>query len=264
MREEGLAREEVSRISIWKEPDTKGEQKPGMPDNIPSATLDARGKLVSLPARITVLAMYMVFPLVGLFGLTLLISFFTGGRLLLDINESGGYKEVLLAFSLPMLIAMGLLPVAVKIKGEGRKREDLGIQTGIGRRTLPFILLFSGLILYTAYLLFVKDLSIGYDPRAVFIQFLVVGVAEELYMRSVILDELLKFMPLLAAALVSSLLFAFFLHSDASFWVNLLVRFPLGLFLVWLRIYTRSIYPAMVAHAAYDLAISTIPLYFNW
>lgn len=224
--------------------------------------LPEREKKGSAPLRLVILCVYLAFPLILLFALTMGISLLMNGRIVLDVNDTQGLGDVLLQFSLPMLLALAFIPVLVKKKLDGCALEDLGIGFGVPRRTIILSLGMLVPIGIACYGLFIKKSDIGYSPWAILFQFTAVGIAEEVYVRGVLLNELKKSLRLLWACIVSALLFAFVLHSDGDMLTNLLIRFPLGLGLVGIRVYSGSLVPAILAHIAYNLGVSLFPIMF--
>ena len=91
-----------------------------------------------------------------------------------------------------------------------------------------------------------KDLS--FNPLALWSMALIGPLAEEIACRYGIIGSLMetKKLPMWAAIVISALIFGL-LHMNPA---QMLVAFIVGIFLGWLYVVTRSIWPCLVCHAA--------------
>ena len=77
---------------------------------------------------------------------------------------------------------------------------------------------------------------------------------EEILMRGIIFYLLSQlFRKKYYVVIVSAIIFGFALHTGGDFLSNLVYRFPAGIILAVLRIYTKKLYPPMVVHFMYNL-----------
>jgi len=79
----------------------------------------------------------------------------------------------------------------------------------------------------------------------------IVPFIEELFFRGVLLSWLKEQIPVIPASIVSALAFAAY-HQN---WDYLLSLFAFGLILAWVFLRTKSLWPAVLAHGAYNLVI---------
>lgn len=85
-------------------------------------------------------------------------------------------------------------------------------------------------------------------------QQLFVSISEEILMRGIIFYLLSQlFRKKYYVVIVSAIIFGFALHTGGDFLSNLVYRFPAGIILAVLRIYTKKLYPPMVVHFMYNL-----------
>lgn len=92
----------------------------------------------------------------------------------------------------------------------------------------------------------------------VIFHFIVVAIAEEVMIRSVLMHELQKSFNTAWTVIIGSAIFAFAYHSGGDVISNILVRFPLGIGLGVLRVYTGNIYNSTLAHFWYNILVSTL------
>ena len=85
-------------------------------------------------------------------------------------------------------------------------------------------------------------------------QQLFVSISEEFLMRGIIFYLLSQlFRKKYYVVIVSAIIFGFALHTGGDFLSNLVYRFPAGIILAVLRIYTKKLYLPMVVHFMYNL-----------
>lgn len=208
--------------------------------------------------RLLCLACFVSLPLIGLFALTMGMSWLTTGGIQTNVNETGDLVTVLLSFSLPMVLALAAAPVAVKCLAQKRSLKDLGLapQRSLGNGIACAVM--AALSVVLAVVLGSKE---GLEASAwtVLIHFFFVALSEEVMLRGVVHDELsaLTKNPWLLC-LANGLIFAFVYHSNSDFWSNLLIRVPMGAGLCLVRMKSKSLYPAIMLHWLYNMFVTTI------
>lgn len=203
------------------------------------------------------LACCISLPLILLFGLTIALSLVTTGALNTDVNGAGDFSTVFLSFSLPMVLALGAAPLLYKLGIEkcGAARLGLALPRGKGSR-IACVVMAAGSVL-PVFMAGSQWLEVS--VWTVWCHFFFVAVAEELMLRSVILDELRAFLRnKWLLCLVNGAIFAFVYHSNSDFLSNLLVRLPLGFVLCLVREESDSVYPAIALHWLYNMFVITI------
>ncbi len=173
-----------------------------------------------------------------------------------NINNIDNLIVALVSFCLPSTFCFSLLPVYISKKLRKREYHNLGLT--FARKKKSNIIKLSSLFLFiiSCILLFLKH-EIE-QAIMIFFVFIFVGINEEILVRGVLFDILQeKFKPFAAAA-ISSLIFAFILHSGGAFYSNICFRFPLSLLLFWLYWISGDIYSSMLIHMAYDIIVNCI------
>ncbi len=201
---------------------------------------------------------YIALPLISLIALTIGMSLLTTGGLNTDVNEAEGFLSVLLSFSLPMVLALAVLPVTVKVWGGKCSLNRLGFRpstpwwniVGCGAMTVGTVVL---------AVMLGNNPDVELSAWTVWSHFFFVAVAEECMLRGVVHDQLRNFTEnKWVLCLLNGLIFAFVYHSNEDFLSNLLVRVPLGFILCFVRVKSDSLYPAITLHWLYNMAVTTI------
>lgn len=105
--------------------------------------------------------------------------------------------------------------------------------------------------MFIGYILIFTVLSLKFPLIYVF-HFSVIAIAEEIHFRGVQYEYLKKQYGVIKTVIITSFLFAFLLHLNDGVMSNLLIRFPLGLVLGFIR-YRFGINKCIVFHWVYDL-----------
>lgn len=201
---------------------------------------------------------FVSLPLILLFFLTIGVSLAVTGGVNTNINTTTDFGTVFLSFSLPMLTALAAVPLTIKMVGQKRSAAQLGLHPPRHWASVTLSILSSvGAVLLTFRLAGMEELAMA--PWTVCVHFLCVAVAEEIMLRSVLMDELRwltrnKWL----LSLINGVIFAFVYHSNEGFWPNLLVRVPLGFALSMVRLTAGSVYPAVGLHWFYNMLVTTL------
>lgn len=204
------------------------------------------------------LACYLSLPLILLFGLTITLSLVTTGGLNTNVNAADSFCAVFLSFSLPMMLALAAIPLWFKMGVQKRSAAQLGLTFPKSRLNLMACAVMAA---GSAVLAVVLSGAEGLEVSAwtVWLHFFFVAVAEEIMLRSIIMDELRFFTRnKWVLCLLNGVIFAFVYHSSEDFWSNLLVRVPLGFVLSLVRVKSDNVYPAIMLHWLYNMFVTTI------
>lgn len=121
----------------------------------------------------------------------------------------------------------------------------------IKAKALDYILLFV-MIAYSFILWYLKGNVNSFI--SISIQQISVSIAEEFLMRGIILYLLCQlFQKKYWIVIINAIIFGFFLHTGGDFLSNFLYRFPAGIILAVLTLYTGRLYPAIMLHFMYNI-----------
>ena len=208
--------------------------------------------------RVLSTACYLSVPLIFLFALTIVMSLLTTGGINTNVNNASNLLTVLLSFSLPMIVALAAVPLVFKICVQRHSAAALGLAFPQNPVTIISSgVMIVGTVAMTVILSTVRTLEIS--PWTIWIHFFFVAVAEEIMLRSIIMDELRFFTEnKWILCLLNGVIFAFVYHSNEGFWANLLVRVPLGFVLSMVREKCGNVYPAIMMHWLYNMFVTTL------
>jgi membrane protease YdiL (CAAX protease family) len=96
-----------------------------------------------------------------------------------------------------------------------------------------------------------SDIQLGW-----LFHFFWVALSEEFFVRSFLYEVLRRNLKVGTTIVVSSLIFAFACHTAGDLTVNLLIRFPLGILLGWLRASFGDIYASVGCHYLYNIIVT--------
>ncbi|MFD4706953.1 CPBP family intramembrane glutamic endopeptidase [Gottfriedia sp. NPDC058432] len=197
--------------------------------------------------RINVLLICLGISILTAFFLLILIVLFS----LIAIPESNWSMTVNL--TLPTFLALYLIP-RFCVFFLSTNKNDFNMSTRTATSYFVFLSLFSFFLLMYAH--FFGD---QFDNKAVLISliihFLVVSIGEEYIYRNLILNTLRRNYNNFLSIMISALMFAFVLHSNEDFSINLLVRFPLGILFGLIAVKTKDIKNSVLAHTIYNLLL---------
>lgn len=166
--------------------------------------------------------------------------------LFLNLAFQGNMEE--LASILSLVISFVIMPFYVLKKQHNIKISEIGIAK-IGITDSIFLI---SAVIFSVFLFITKgNLKIFTEVVS---QQLFVSISEEILMRGIIFYLLSQlFRKKYYVVIVSAIIFGFALHTGGDFLSNLVYRFPAGIILAVLRIYTKKLYPPMVVHFMYNL-----------
>ncbi len=202
-------------------------------------------------------AMYTVLPLIGLVAWVIAIPILLYGGVMSSLDDAKNAFQVLVIFSLPMMLFFAVLPVLLERKRKVTLQE-LGLAFEKNKKNIILLVANTGLLVYSFYRMLVSGAEME-RIIPILIQLCVIGISEEVLCRGVIYYEIQKAVnnPILCIV-ISSLIFGFVFHSGDSDMANLLVRVPLGLLLGSVRWFTKNVYNSVIMHTWYNALVITL------
>ncbi|MGT2757667.1 CPBP family intramembrane metalloprotease [Streptococcus ovuberis] len=88
------------------------------------------------------------------------------------------------------------------------------------------------------------------------LHFILIGYSEEILYRMIILDRMKSSYNILESIVITALIFAFLGHISEPILDNLMIRFPLGIFLAFIRIRFNNIGIPTIIHALYNVLVT--------
>lgn len=176
----------------------------------------------------------------------LLIALMLGATMILESLENLNlYQEVFLQQTIPMLLALGIIPAFFYKKYlDGSNRTVFNLRMKKNFSTVFLLLLLGG---FAIFLLIYLESSILVFP--LIIHHTVVAITEEFMIRGLITEQLARlFKNEWVAIVASALIFAFVFHSARDVASNFLFRFPLALTLSLIYKKTKSLALPIVLH----------------
>ena len=201
---------------------------------------------------------YVALPLMAMITWILGVSVIVFGSIRSNVDQASDFIETFVLFSLPMLIFFVVLPILIKMKTDGKSLDDLGLCFHPNKRNIT-ILVANIAFLSAVCVMFCIQASEGANQLiAIIVHILAIGISEEIMIRCIIYDELRRKYSIAVSVIVSSLVFAIVYHSGDGLIPNMLIRFPLGLVLAIIRVWTKNIYSSIVMHSWYNMLMLII------
>lgn len=198
---------------------------------------------------------YISIPLVSLIVVTLVMSFCLSGEINSNINNVFSFNVMFINFSLPMIVILGIIPTVILILSEKCTGRDLGFII-TKKSTYLILVVCIGIIALCSVSLAKQSLKISLSM--LIIHFLCVAIAEEIMLRSIIYYNTEKMFGCILNCVINGVIFAFIYHSNEDFLSNLIIRFPLGFLLAYVRLKQDDIFASVGIHWMYNILISTI------
>lgn len=183
------------------------------------------------------------------------------GQVVGNINDVTDFWETILCFSLPMFLAMSVLPVLFELLIKKNTLERIGLSYKSTKANNIFLALNFVVLVISFILIFCTGMDFVY-VLSIILSFLFVAISEEIMMRGILMDTMTQKMPWLFAAVINSLIFAFVYHSSDDALVNLIWRFPLGFILCVVAKKSGSVYQGIIIHFWVNILVNVIPSYF--
>lgn len=203
--------------------------------------------------KIIVICAYSILPLLLLAFLVILLSSFFLDGITTDINNVNSIVEVILGFSMPMIIGLIIIPFIFQRRVRKRTLSQLGLSLKKSPKSIVTLtLLVIAGVLISVIFIHHHELQL----EGMILSFVVVAVTEEFYVRGVLYHELENYWNAKVAIFVSSFIFAFVYHAGADFMLNLLFRLPISIILALIRYKFNNIYYCSVVHYIYNLLVN--------
>lgn len=166
--------------------------------------------------------------------------------LLLNLVFQGKAEEI--ASILALIISFVIVPFYILKKQHNTKILEMGIKNISIIDSIFFIVA----VIFSILLFIIKgNIKVFIEVVS---QQLFVSISEEFLMRGIIYYLLLHLVhKKYYVVIVSAIIFGFALHTGGDFISNLLYRFPAGIILAVLRMYTKKLYPPIMVHFMYNL-----------
>ena len=198
---------------------------------------------------------YISLPLLSLIVATLVMSFCLSGEINSNINNVSSCGIMFLNFSFPMIVILGVIPTFILIISKKCTGRELGFII-TKKSTYLILIICIGVITVCAVCLERQSLEISLTM--IIIHFLCVAISEEIMLRSILYYLTKKMFGCILNCIVNGLIFAFIYHSNEEFLPNLIIRFPLGFLLAYVRFRQDDVYASVGIHWMYNILISTI------
>ena len=209
--------------------------------------------------KVVTIICYTYLPLICLILLMVVFSWSFLGSINLNVNEAKGIIQVIIAFSVPMIISLVILPLLFWVLIQHNTLQSLGLIYSPKKWS---VVMCSGMgmivLISTCYLTNNDEIKI--TAFTICFHFLVVAISEEIIMRGIIMHEISRVSSNgVIICVVNAVVFAFVFHSNEDFLSNLVVRLPLGLILSFSKLKSKDIYLPIMIHWAYDMGMLPTP-----
>lgn len=94
------------------------------------------------------------------------------------------------------------------------------------------------------------------EKTILILHFILIGYSEEILYRMIILDRMKSSYNILESIVTTALIFAFLGHISEPILDNLMIRFPLGIFLAFIRIRFNNIGIPTIIHTLYNVLVT--------
>ena len=203
------------------------------------------------------LSTYIIGPLIGMALWIMVVSSIMCGGMETLVESMNGFIETFTIFSIPMLLFLAVIPLIVKVKYENKSFKELGLIYTSNKRNNILLALNMVVLMVMGVRFVTLDINSG-EILTMFIHILCIGVSEEIMLRSVVFDEVGSKFNKVITIIITALIFSFIYHSGSDLQSNILIRFPLGLILGFLRSKTNNVYNSIAFHTWYNMFVLTI------
>ena len=150
-------------------------------------------------------------------------------------------QSILLSLSAPTMVALVVQPICLeKILFKSKVNYSQHI-----------IVVISALII----ILFCSLVNIP-EKTILILHFILIGFSGAILYRMIILDRMKSSYNILESIVITALIFAFLGHISEPILDNLMVRFPLGIFLAFIRIKFNNIGIPTIIHTLYNVLVT--------
>lgn len=158
------------------------------------------------------------------------------------------YSQVVCLYGIPILISLCILPM----KLVGSNRKEIGLCRN--KRIYQDFIAIMGIITLSA--LFFHENSIDKIEGAYVLQFIFVGLGEEIFFRAILYQHIKNMCNSSAIAiLIVAAIFGCLFHSDGGIAALLLIRMPLSILFSLIYGVTGSLSIPIILHALYNILV---------
>ncbi|MDR3596028.1 type II CAAX endopeptidase family protein [Clostridium sp.] len=161
--------------------------------------------------------------------------------------------SILASQSIPIFISFALIPIYILKFTDKLTFNDIGLSGFKNRKAI--IMNISILILFVSIVIYAQKFNTLISNYYVFIHFMFIGISEEILSRGIIIHILSRNLSKIVSMIISSLIFAFILHSNEDILTNLIIRVPLGIILGSMYLYTKNLSSSILLHWFYDVVV---------
>lgn len=157
-------------------------------------------------------------------------------------------KAEMVASIVSLVISFMIMPFLILKRKNNINLYELGIKKfGI----LDYVLLSITVLFLSLFIVMNGDIKAFWEVACLQ---LFVSISEEFLIRGIICYLLLQLLhKKVWVVIISALVFGFVFHTGGDVVTNLLYRFPAGIVLAALALYTRKLYPSIMLHFVYNV-----------
>ncbi|MGM9952549.1 MAG: lysostaphin resistance A-like protein [Intestinibaculum porci] len=163
------------------------------------------------------------------------------------LNDFNSSIEILFNLTLPSFISLYILPKIFFKRFERVKNKEI-IRESFGFKEFA-LYIFVNLI---GFCIALRNSNLQ-DNLVLLFHYDIICYSEEYVYRKLILNVLCTRLSKFLSIVISATLFAFILHINENIFINLLLRFPLGIILGLIATKTKCLRYSWLAHVFYDL-----------
>lgn len=158
------------------------------------------------------------------------------------------YIQIVLVYGIPIIISLWRVPIFLVKKHS----QEIGLCAN--RKRYQDVIAILGTLLLT-YLFFANS---NYDTaeRGYILQFIFVGIGEEIFFRSILYEEIKQVCgSKIIAVIIVAFIFAALFHVDGGMWALIIIRIPLSIIFSVIYIKTGSLFIPIILHSLYNILI---------
>ncbi len=158
------------------------------------------------------------------------------------------YGQIICLYGIPIILSLCILPI--KLTSSSLK------QIGICSNKKKYQDILAGIGVIALIIIFILKNRINNIEGANVLQFIFVGIGEEIFFRAILYQKIkLFFKSEYIAVLIVAAIFGALFHSDGGFAALLLIRIPLSVLFSCIYIKTESLSIPILLHGIYDILI---------
>jgi membrane protease YdiL (CAAX protease family) len=201
--------------------------------------------------KFVIILIFSGIPILLLIGFVIVSAHFFNAN---TINNS--YLLIFLQQSLPMLLAFVLIPIVIYKKTMKINMAEIGVKFPENKIAKAIdLFMITG---FSIVLVINSNISNEIIGALVF-HFIFVAITEEFLFRGIIMHSIKDISgKTWISVIVSSLIFSFVFHSQGDIFINLIIRFPIGVIMGIMRVKTNSLATPIIVHWIYNSTLTII------